>query len=547
MRMSSNKFSTDKKILRDLPLIGQIKFEDLDKSAKIITGKMITCSLCGAILVDPSLVKTDEKIGLHYNCSYCGTLNKLSSVDQLIVDQLPKDDSIIEFVEPREEIKEIEAGIKALETGESDALVAVIDVSGSMSGAKIEGVRQSLEETVTDLGINKPGMDFGIITFTDNVKLIDSRGRELVNLRGDDLYSVENIRKAFHNADYNLEAIGLNKDGFKGQISKIKAQNTTALGPAVLGAVELLSRRKEGGRAILLTDGLANLGIGRLEGYASEGKSFYEKLGKECAEKGILIDTIGVTDPRGGSNMSLDIVHLLATLSGGDVSHIDLSEIASTFSSYRDHDIIGKHVTIDLFIPEKTLEVKDVTGMVNFTRDKKVPPRMRAKLGAVSPDRTLNLAFDINPKKVSDNITTQAQIEFTDLSGNKKVRVFRNKIEKAKSEDELRGAYDSSISDLYYVQKSSELSSKRKYEESKKMMKQYQQTLQVNEAFIDEDKVKASQKAIENELDDLKEFEEREADYGATQSFSKMTLGVSSDMRKQLRKMRSDQKRESKK
>ncbi|MHA2296364.1 MAG: VWA domain-containing protein [Candidatus Hodarchaeales archaeon] len=544
--MSTRKVSTDKKILSELPLIGQIKFEDLEREAKIITSKMITCSLCGAILIDPSLVKTSDEIGLHYTCSYCGTLNKLSSNDKAIINQINTSDDIIEFVEPREEVTEIKPTV-SIETSESDALVAIIDVSGSMSGAKIAGVKQSLEETVTDLGINKPGLDFTIITFTDRVKLINSQGNDIVNLSGDDLYSEEKIRKAFQTADYNFEAVGPNKDKFKRQISMIRAQKTTALGPAVLGAVELLSRRKEGGRTILLTDGLANLGVGRLQGYAIEGRGFYAKIGKECANKGIVIDTIGVTDPRSGSNMSLDIVHLLATLSGGDVSHIDLGEIASTFSSYRDHDIIGKQVTIDLFFPENALKINEITGMVNFTSDKNIPTRMRAKLGAVSPDRTMNLAFDVDPDKITDEITTQTQIEYTDLSGNKRVRVFKNKIVKAQNNEELKEAYDSSISDSFYIQKSSELSSKRKFEDSRDIMNRYQQNLQANMAFIDREKAEASKKSVKSELRDLEEFEVRDVDYSSTQAYSKMTVGVSSEMRKELRKMRVEKKKESRK
>ena len=63
-------------------------------------------------------------------------------------------------------------------------------------------------------------------------------------------------------------------------MNKQDAKGQTALGPALISAIEVASKGSPGSTIILCTDGLANIGLGVLDPLAEENKKFYEDLGQ---------------------------------------------------------------------------------------------------------------------------------------------------------------------------------------------------------------------------------------------------------------------------
>ena len=54
--------------------------------------------------------------------------------------------------------------------------------------------------------------------------------------------------------------------------TKIEATGATALGPAVLSAIELASKGAPGSTVMICTDGLANIGLGNLDLSSEQNK-----------------------------------------------------------------------------------------------------------------------------------------------------------------------------------------------------------------------------------------------------------------------------------
>ncbi len=48
------------------------------------------------------------------------------------------------------------------------------------------------------------------------------------------------------------------------QLNKAEAKGQTALGPALVAAIEVASKGSKGSTVVLCTDGLANIGVGAL-------------------------------------------------------------------------------------------------------------------------------------------------------------------------------------------------------------------------------------------------------------------------------------------
>ncbi|MHA1386033.1 MAG: hypothetical protein ACTSR3_19950, partial [Candidatus Helarchaeota archaeon] len=103
----------------DLPYVTSIKFEELAKVKESIVGKPILCSSCKAALTNPALIQTDPKIGHHFICEFCGTLNVVDPKD------IPKGPwTDLDFIiEPKIEGKDVTM-LKI--TG--DNIIAVIDI-----------------------------------------------------------------------------------------------------------------------------------------------------------------------------------------------------------------------------------------------------------------------------------------------------------------------------------------------------------------------------------------------------------------------------------
>lgn len=87
-----------------------------------------------------------------------------------------------------------------------------------------------------------------------------------MHLVGDKLSNKEQIVGSL--ADFKLndpisEAYGT----LLNSINKTEAKGQTALGPAMITALEIAAKGSPGSSVILCTDGLANVGVGQLEPY----------------------------------------------------------------------------------------------------------------------------------------------------------------------------------------------------------------------------------------------------------------------------------------
>lgn len=99
-----------------------------------------------------------------------------------------------------------------------------------------------------------------------------------VNIVGDKLSNRQTIVDNL--AAFKLqEPLGTAYEGLIKQLEKQEAKGQTALGPALVSAIEVASKGSPGSTVILCTDGLANVGVGYLDPLTEESRKFYEDLG----------------------------------------------------------------------------------------------------------------------------------------------------------------------------------------------------------------------------------------------------------------------------
>jgi hypothetical protein len=479
-----------------LPYVTSIDFHALKTKEKVIEGVPVVCTQCGGILTKASLVKTSPELGRHWNCEFCGTLNVIEG-DFVI----PEGDDVEWIIEkkPKDDI-EVETKIGV---GKKECIVAVIDVSGSMADGKLEAVKHSLIQSLKDLKMNAPYSRFALIAFSTEVFLFNANGEKVLEIQGDVLHSVGGIEKAFNKTKLDFAPISDTAEKWINTVSQLRSLNYTALGPALLGGITLLGRVSGGGRLILLTDGLANEGLGNLESSAT-GKKFYQECAATCMDKNVTVETIGVAPEDDSSRLALDVLGRLADSTGGEIFYITASEVQKAFEELRKREYLARDVNIRV-VTDTTFKLKSVTGAGVPAA---VPsPKEPVKMGAVTEDREVFFELETEEEEVKkEEVPIQAQVTYIDSEGNKRLRVLTSRAAVVEEEVEFNKAYDARVVTTNVVQAAGESYYEGKAEDAKKRLNILKETL------AKEDGIQFQEEAL-NVLDSQeREIEEEEAE-----------------------------------
>ncbi|MBK5114424.1 MAG: VWA domain-containing protein, partial [Candidatus Heimdallarchaeota archaeon] len=491
MRFSTgDKIPATEKLLEDIPLVGEVSFGEFDEEKPDIKGKPIVCANCGAILTDVKSVQTDAKIGTYFNCNYCGKVNVVDPED------LPHNINAYSgwLIPPDTTRPDFGKGIQ-----KGNSLIAALDVSGSMSGAKIEGVKQSLISTLKAYAKSKADALFGLVTFESSLRIYSPDGEVVEMMSGDILYDVKAIEKKVAENSWvkrQIQKMTIKSTGKDWQktVQKMQALSSTALGPAVVAA-RIMSLAAGTGRVLLLTDGMANEGIGSLSGASPEGKKFYTMIGNALKESGIVLDIVGIA---GEGSLELKTLALMPEITGGDLFYADLSELQDSFGLIAGDEIIGRNARIKVIVPDE-IELSNVSGM--GTRDLAYKRGDDISLGGLTKSRSI--AFEFKPKKkVKDRKTVpvQVQIRYKDEDDNERIRVIEKELEVSEIKEELEKSLDADLIAGYTVQRAAQVMQNDR-KKSKDMMAQMQSTLARAAPSA-----KEAQKYLADELEEMDEI-----------------------------------------
>ena len=491
---TGDKIPASEKILDDIPLVGELSFSELDITKEGIKGKPISCSHCGAILTDIKGIETDAKVGKFFKCQFCATINVIDPKD------LPGAIDIIGgwYIPPDTTKPEFGAGLQ-----KGNSLIAALDVSGSMSGAKLEGVKQSLISTLKAYSKSKKDAIFGMVTFESALRVYSAEGEVVEQLSGDILYDVKKIEEKIAKNSWvknQLPKMTIDSTGKSWQktVSKMTSLGSTALGPAAIAA-RIMSLASGTGRILMLTDGMANEGIGSLSGASPEGKKFYRKIAEEMKKNGIVLDIVGI---QGEGSLELKTLAQLPEITGGDLFYADLSELQDSFHLIAGDEIIGRNARIKVIVPDE-IELSNLSGAGALLSE--IKKGEEVALGGLTKSRSL--AFEFKPKKkVKDRKTVpvQVQIRYKDEDDNERIRVLEQELEVTEDKKELEKSVDADLVAGYTVQRAAQVMQKDR-KKSKEMLKGMKNAL---------DKVApeavAAQEYLAEEMEDMDELIELE-------------------------------------
>ncbi len=443
-RASSEAFPASKDVMSDIPYVLRVEFSHLAHETTKIVGKPIACHKCNGFLLSVDQIQEDPKVGKHFVCPFCATLNVIEG--EIVV---AGDDTDFTLEQP---IDATEAGTGVISTG-GKSFLALIDVSGSMSGANLAAVKRSLNTSIESLAANAPDTMFGLIEFESSVLARNLDTGEAIQLPQDSFASLDKIMESTKKLldKIKLVNVGKNTDKLKGHVQALRDQGGTALGPAAAMAY-VIAKHRNVGRIVLLTDGLANEGIGALEGYqVTPANQYYENLGKMFLEVGAAVDVVGISS---GAGMELKTLGLLPEATGGQMYFVTPNELDRSLSELAGASILGRDVEVRLITPPG-ITIKDASGVSRAVVDT-LKKKGESKIGVVGEDHELYFEIEPNKEIKESEVPLQVQVTYTDEAGARRVRSLTTKLKVSKNEDEIMATLDPTVGATFVTQKAGE-------------------------------------------------------------------------------------------
>ncbi len=444
LKTSSESFPASKRMMSDIPYVLRVEFRDLARDVTKITGKPIACYKCGGYLLSVDQIEDDPKVGKHFVCAFCGTLNVIEG--EVIVAGYDTDFIVTPPPDKTETTTDmIAAGGRSF--------LALIDVSGSMSGANLAAVKRSLNTSIDSLAANSPDTLFGLIEFESSVLSRNMETGEAIKLPVDSFHSLDMIMESTKKLldRIKMVPVGKNSAKLKKHVKALRDQGGTALGPAV-GMAYVLAKHRNVDRVVLLTDGLANEGIGALEGYqVTPASKYYENMGHMYREIGTALDVVGIASISG---MELKTLGLLPEATGGQMYCVKPNELDRSLSDLAGASLLGRDVEVKLITP-LGVKIKDASGVSRAVIED-FRKRSEGKIGVVGENHELYFQIEPEDELKVEEIPVQVQVTYTDEKGARRVRAVTTKLKVAKKEAELFETLDPTVGATFVTQKAGE-------------------------------------------------------------------------------------------
>ena len=492
LKSSSEAFPASRKLMKDIPYVLRVRFGELADDSTKIVGKPVACHKCNGFLMSVNQIKEDPKVGRHFICPFCSTLN---IIEGEIVFAGSDSDFVIKLPQ------EIDTSIDVVTTG-GKSFLGLIDVSGSMSGANLAAVKRSLSTSIDSLAANSPDTLFGLIEFESSVLLRNLENGQPVELPRDSYASFDSIVEATKRLldKVKFVPVGKNSDSIKKHVQALRDQGGTALGPAIAMAY-VIAKHRNINRVVLLTDGLANEGIGALEGYqVTPATDYYENLGKSYRELGTSVDVVGIAS---GGAMELKTLGLLPEGTGGQMYYVTPNELDQSMSELTGASLLGRDVEVRLVTPQGVI-VKDASGVSRSVIDE-LTKKKKSKIGVVGENH--ELYFEVEPESEikEDELPIQVQVTYTDEGGTRRVRAVTTKLKVTKKEEEVMETLDPTVGAVFVTQKAGEAAFRGEREQGRDRITSFRAALKSKASSVSGGAKKRFEKA-----DDALETEEEE-------------------------------------
>lgn len=501
--------------------IVNVDFESLAGKTVVATGDAIQCknAECGGYMSGISCLTPSEE-GVDYKwqwiCEFCSTSQEV----ELDAQEKPKSDqkSVDYILEPAPAVVAGEGNTG----GHQKAVVFAIDTSGSMcvtkqiSGnlrlrgdrradlerhlaegdatdqrlpgqprgvtyvSRMQSVQAAIDHQLEAMSTSDASARVGLVTFSGDVCVVGDGFAEPRFVAGDRLNDATALAQVGASCALS-KPLSESRDTLVERLFALEENGPTALGPAAAVSLALISQYGAGGRIVLCTDGLANVGVGSLDGggKAADVEAFYMGLGHEAAAKGILIDVVGIA----GDGCDLETLGNMSDLTGGSVLKVEPERLAENFAGMLKSTLIASKVEVNIQL-HRGLRLRNMdTPAANNTH------RCTIAVGNVTADSELSFEYEALPAEVrvtmglpADLATLpfQLQIKYTRPDGTRLLRVVTAEQMATRNRQEAERQAKPSIIASHATKQSAAMARKGAYTSSRVQMRAWSNLLDRN-------------------------------------------------------------------
>ena len=499
----------------DVNIVG-IEYQKILEKEFSLNEKPIKCSKCNAVLNMFSNINLIENDKYKWECEFCQKVNQI----ELNKDSIPLTKAIDYIIEKPKEIETPKIGEKKVNLDDDTSLIFCFDISGSMSQSynvskevydkikgnlnkkklkykkldsysgsededdsfdifyyrnmnsvnRLETLQAAITSNIKKITKDSPNVKVGLVTFNSNVTIYgDCLSKPIKIEEIDDEEKIKKLGVEYSNLISN--PISKTSDKILSVLNSIEENGCTALGPGIVLSLSLLKNAKKGSRIFLCTDGLANEGIGKIEGEENENieknKVFYENIGNEALKKGISINLITFKDQHSG----IEILMKMVEKSGGEIMRVTPEQIVEDFSDMLQSNTIGMNTTLEIklhnllmfrnendeFLSNDKSTFKKLIG--NIRNDMIDYFEFKFKKAKMISDMNIN----INEVK---KIPVQCIIEYTDKNNGKYIEVFTDLKTVSSNKEEILKIADFDVVSGNAIQKSAKLAMEGKFRDA---------------------------------------------------------------------------------
>lgn len=240
----------------------------------------------------------------------------------------------------------------------------------------------------------------------------------------------------------------------------LRPNGCTALGPALALGVGLCPA---GGRVIACTDGMANCGVGSINGAAASGAQFYSDIAEHAAKVGVAISVVTME----GENCAMEHLGTTADLSGGQVEIVDP---------------VGLETRVSSIVAQRTLATSvaiSVRGSPNLRIDGGVSVLNR-QLGAVSSDSDISfaLALQAGTNENTSHARVEVQMRYTGKDAGEYLAVATEDIAISCDRAEIEHDMDPEILAIGAIQRAARMAQEGSYRAARSELISTQRLLQ---------------------------------------------------------------------
>ena len=184
--------------------------------------------------------------------------------------------------------------------------------------SRLQCTQAAVESQLQVLAKEHPKDKVALVSFNNDVTVIGDGLQPSAVVAGDKLVNEKELKLV--GSEFKVSAAVKEAEGsLSKKLWELEENGQTALGPGLMVSIAMAGQ-KPGSKVILCTDGLANIGCGRLDSVETEeelevAQQFYSSAAKFAKELGVAISVVTIE----GTHCSMELIGMLAHETGGQV------------------------------------------------------------------------------------------------------------------------------------------------------------------------------------------------------------------------------------